>query len=83
MDYTDIRYEQANGVARITIDRPTVMNAFRARTCEEMIDAFGRAGWDRTVGVIVLGGAGDRAFCTGGDLSAHEEIGRASCRERV
>jgi 2-ketocyclohexanecarboxyl-CoA hydrolase len=72
VEYTDIRYEEAGGVARITIDRPAVLNAFRARTCEEMIHAFGRAGWDRTVGVIVLGGAGDRAFCTGGDLSAHE-----------
>ncbi len=72
MDYQDIRFESAGGVARITIDRPTVMNAFRARTCDELIDAFGRAGWDRTVGVIVLAGAGDKAFCTGGDLSAHE-----------
>jgi 2-ketocyclohexanecarboxyl-CoA hydrolase len=71
MEYQDIRHESAGGVARITIDRPAVMNAFRARTCEELIDAFARASWDRTVGVIVLAGAGDRAFCTGGDQSAH------------
>lgn len=71
MDYTDIRVDSRDGVARITIDRPQVMNAFRGRTCEEMIDAFARASWDRSVGVIVLGGAGERAFCTGGDQSAH------------
>jgi 2-ketocyclohexanecarboxyl-CoA hydrolase len=71
MDYQDIRHESAGGIARITIDRPAVMNAFRGRTCEELIDAFGRASWDRTVGVIVLAGAGERAFCTGGDQSAH------------
>jgi 2-ketocyclohexanecarboxyl-CoA hydrolase len=48
------------------------MNAFRGRTCEELIDAFNRAGWDKSVGVIVLCGAGDKAFCTGGDQSAHD-----------
>jgi 2-ketocyclohexanecarboxyl-CoA hydrolase len=72
MEYQDVRYDTQAGVARVTIDRPAVMNAFRGRTCEELIDAFGRAGWDRTIGVIVLAGAGDKAFCTGGDLSAHE-----------
>ena len=48
------------------------MNAFRGQTCEELIHAFGNAGWDKSIGVIVLGGAGDRAFCTGGDQSAHD-----------
>src|SRR5215831_15599608 len=72
MDYQDIRHESAGGVARITIDRPKVLNAFRAQTCEELIDAFERSGSDRSVGVIVFGGAGERAFCTGGDQSAHE-----------
>ena len=72
MDYQDIRYEERDGVAWITIDRPEVMNAFRARTVEEMLDALTRAGWDRAIGVIVLAGAGERAFCTGGDQSAHE-----------
>jgi 2-ketocyclohexanecarboxyl-CoA hydrolase len=71
MEYQDIRYETTGGMARITIDRPAVMNAFRGQTCEELIDAFGRASWDRTIGVIVLAGAGERAFCTGGDQSAH------------
>ncbi len=71
MSYEDIRYEVANGIARITIDRPKVMNAFRAQTCEELIRAFHAAGMDPAVGVVVLGGAGDRAFCTGGDQSSH------------
>jgi 2-ketocyclohexanecarboxyl-CoA hydrolase len=48
------------------------MNAFRGETCDELIDAFGRAAWDRGAGVIVLAGAGDKAFCTGSDQSAHD-----------
>ncbi|MCL4123693.1 UNVERIFIED_CONTAM: hypothetical protein GTU68_031214 [Idotea baltica] len=48
------------------------MNAFRGQTCDELIHAFHRAGYDRDIGAIVLAGAGDRAFCTGGDQSAHE-----------
>src|SRR5687767_30349 len=72
MSYQDILYEVNEGVARLTINRPQVMNAFRAETCEEMIDALHRAAWDDAAGVIVLAGAGDRAFCTGGDQSAHE-----------
>src|ERR1700741_1536358 len=72
MNYEDILYDVADGVARITINRPNVMNAFRGKTCEELIAALNRAGWDKAIGVIVLGGAGDRAFCTGGDQTAHE-----------
>jgi 2-ketocyclohexanecarboxyl-CoA hydrolase len=72
MEYEDILYRVDANVAHITINRPAVMNAFRARTCEELIHAFGVAGWDKSIGVIVLGGAGERAFCTGGDQSAHE-----------
>ena len=72
MDYEDILFDVMDGVARITINRPKVLNAFRGRTCDELIHAFNRAGWDRDVGVIVLTGAGDRAFCTGGDQSAHD-----------
>ena len=72
MSYEDILFESQDGVARITINRPSVMNAFRGRTCEELIHAFDRAGWDKSVGVIVLAGSGDKAFCTGGDQSAHE-----------
>lgn len=72
MRYDDILYDVTDGAATITINRPDKMNAFRGQTCEELIDAFNRAGWDRSVGVIVLTGAGERAFCTGGDQSAHD-----------
>jgi 2-ketocyclohexanecarboxyl-CoA hydrolase len=70
--YRDILFEVRDGVARITINRPEKYNAFTPQTCEELIDAFRRAGWDKSVAVIVLAGAGDRAFCTGADQSAHE-----------
>ena len=72
MTYEDLIYDVRDGAAHITINRPKVMNAFRGKTCEELIHAFQKAGWDKTIGVIVLGGSGDRAFCTGGDQSAHE-----------
>ena len=71
MDYEDILYEVRGGAAWITINRPERMNAFRGRTCDELIDSIGRAGYDREIGAIVLAGAGDKAFCTGGDQSAH------------
>jgi 2-ketocyclohexanecarboxyl-CoA hydrolase len=69
--YHDILFDVRDGVARITINRPEKSNAFTPQTCEELIDAFRRAGWDKSVAVIVLIGAGDRAFCTGADQSAH------------
>ena len=72
MSYEDILFEVKDGVARITINRPDKYNAFRGKTCEELIHAFNKAGWDKSVGVIVLSGAGEKAFCTGGDQSAHE-----------
>jgi 2-ketocyclohexanecarboxyl-CoA hydrolase len=72
MQYEDILYRVEKGAAYITINRPQVMNAFRGKTCEELIHAFNTAGWDKSIGVIVLGGAGDKAFCTGGDQSAHD-----------
>ncbi|MBB4103383.1 2-ketocyclohexanecarboxyl-CoA hydrolase [Allorhizobium borbori] len=72
MSYEDILYEVKEGGAHITINRPDKYNAFRGKTCEELIHAFNKAGWDKSVGVIVLSGAGDKAFCTGGDQSAHE-----------
>jgi 2-ketocyclohexanecarboxyl-CoA hydrolase len=76
MAYEDVHYEVADHVATITIDRPKVMNAFRARTCEELIHAFQRAGADREIGAVVLTGAGERAFCTGGDQGGHAEDGK-------
>ncbi|WP_026380625.1 2-ketocyclohexanecarboxyl-CoA hydrolase [Afifella pfennigii] len=72
MEYQDILYSVQDGVAYVTINRPDKYNAFRGKTCEELIAAFNTAGWDKSVGVIVLAGAGDKAFCTGGDQSAHE-----------
>ncbi|MBI2316248.1 MAG: 2-ketocyclohexanecarboxyl-CoA hydrolase [Betaproteobacteria bacterium] len=70
-DYEDILYAEKDGTATITINRPSKYNAFRGQTCDELIHAFGRAGWNKAIGVIVLTGAGNKAFCTGGDQSAH------------
>ncbi|MEN9559649.1 MAG: 1,4-dihydroxy-2-naphthoyl-CoA synthase [Pseudomonadota bacterium] len=70
--YTDILYEEKAGVARITINRPDKYNAFRGHTCDEMIDALHQAAWNKAIGVVVLTGAGEKAFCTGGDQSAHD-----------
>ena len=72
MTYEDILYEIRGGAAWIIINRPDKYNAFRGQTVDELIHAFQTAGWDRKVGVIVLTGAGDKAFCTGGDQSAHD-----------
>jgi 2-ketocyclohexanecarboxyl-CoA hydrolase len=72
MSYQDISYRVEEGIAFVTIERPDVYNAFRGQTCEELIDAIGKAGWDKSIGVIVLAGAGEKAFCTGGDQKAHE-----------
>src|SRR5580658_6279958 len=66
-DYRDIIYEVAEGIARITINRPEVRNAFRPQTLFELARAFETARDDITVGVIVLTGAGSDAFCSGGD----------------
>lgn len=72
MDYEDLLYAVRDGAAWITINRPEKMNAFRGQTCDELIHALNRAGWDDEIGVIVLAGAGEKAFCTGGDQSAHD-----------
>ena len=72
MDYEDILYEEKNGAAWITINRPERLNAFRGRTCEELIHALHRAAWNEAIGVIVLAGAGERAFSTGGDQSVKD-----------
>ena len=67
MKYTDILYDKQDGIAWITINRPETRNAFRTRTVHELTDAFQDARWDPSVGVVVLTGAGDKAFCSGGD----------------
>ncbi|TMK61739.1 MAG: 1,4-dihydroxy-2-naphthoyl-CoA synthase [Actinobacteria bacterium] len=74
-ELTDVRYEMDRGLAWITIDRPERLNAFRARTVDELIRCFKRAWTDPEVGVICLTGAGDRAFCTGGDQKQRAETG--------
>lgn len=66
-EYGDIRYEHAEGIAKITIDRPEVRNAFRPQTLFELQDAFNAARDDPSIGVIILTGQGDLAFCSGGD----------------
>ena len=66
-EYSDILYEYAEGIGKITINRPEVRNAFRPQTLFELADAFERARQDSRIGVIILTGAGDQAFCSGGD----------------
>jgi len=74
-ELTDVRYEVEDGLAWVTIDRPDRMNAFRARTVDELIACFKRAWADPDVGVVCLTGAGERAFCTGGDQKQRAETG--------
>jgi dihydroxynaphthoic acid synthetase len=73
-NYKDIIYEKKNKVARITINRPQVYNAFGMTALVEMTDAFRDASDDQSVRVIVLMGKGDKAFCTGGDVSEEKEF---------
>ena len=74
--YEDIRYEQDGaGIAKITIDRPEVRNAFRPQTLIELSDAFERAREDEGVGVIIFTGEGDLAFCSGGDQRVRGDTG--------
>jgi len=75
MDLTDVLYDATDGIATITINRPEVYNAFRGRTVDELIRCFKAAWADRGVGVVVLTGAGDKAFCTGGDQKQRAETG--------
>jgi naphthoate synthase len=65
--YEDIKYEKMDGIAKITINRPEVRNSFRPRTVTEMSRAFVDAREDPDIGVVILTGAGDKAFCAGGD----------------
>jgi naphthoate synthase len=78
-EYEDIRYELAGGedagIAKITIDRPEVRNAFRPETVVELIDAFERAREDERVGVVILTGEGPDAFCSGGDQRVRGQRG--------
>lgn len=71
----DVRYEVERGLAWITIDRPDRFNAFRARTVDELIRCFKAAWADPAIGVIALTGAGERAFCSGGDQKQRQQTG--------
>ncbi len=66
-EFTDIIYEKAEGIAKLTINRPHVRNAFRPETVQELCQAFSDAREDPSIGVIILTGAGPLAFCSGGD----------------
>ncbi len=67
MEFRDIIYQKKEGSAKIIINRPQTYNAFTTNTIKELVQAFEEAGQDSTVGVVVLTGSGDKAFCTGGD----------------
>ena len=71
MEYKDIIYEEKDGVARITINRPSRLNACTQRTVYELIDAFSRC-MKEEIGVVVFTGAGEKAFCVGGDQGTRE-----------
>lgn len=74
-DFTDVTYEVDNGLAWITVNRPERYNSFRARTVDELVMAFKTAWNDPAVGVVALTGAGEKAFCTGGDQKQRMESG--------
>jgi naphthoate synthase len=82
-DYEDIRYELSDGIAKITIDRPEVRNAFRPETVIELSDAFNRAREDTSVGVIILTGEGPLAFCSGGDQRVRGDQGYVEAKTGV
>ena len=81
MQYEDIVYEKQEGIARITINRPKVFNSFRTKTLEELAAAFDDASADAAVGVVILTGAGEKAFCSGGDISEMGELTPAAGRK--
>ncbi len=74
-EYEDVLYDIHEGIAKITINRPEVRNAFRPKTLFELREAFTRAHEDPAIGVIILTGAGDKAFCSGGDQRMRGEGG--------
>lgn len=74
-EYTDILFHKMGGIAKITINRPRIHNAFRPLTVQEMGSALENARNDQGIGVIILTGAGEKAFCSGGDQSIRGEAG--------
>ena len=77
MEFEDIIYDKKEGISKITINRPKQYNAFSTRTLQEMIQAFMDSWTDTEIGVVVLTGVGDKAFCTGGDQTIRETGGYA------
>lgn len=75
MEMSDVKYEVDNGLAWITISREPRLNAFRAETVDQLIKCFKRAWADENVGVVCLTGAGEKAFCVGGDQKERAETG--------
>ena len=75
LNFHDILYHHAEGIARITINRPEVRNAFRPETVQELIRAFHDAHMNTDIGAIILTRAGDKAFCSGGDQKVRGEDG--------
>ncbi len=75
MEFKEIIYEKREGIAEVFINRPERYNAFTALTIQEMVFAFQDAWADKTIGVVVLSGSGDKAFCTGGDMQVKDEFG--------
>ncbi|MGB5444574.1 MAG: 1,4-dihydroxy-2-naphthoyl-CoA synthase [Psychromonas sp.] len=75
LEFTDILYHKADGIAKITINRPQVRNAFRPQTVNEMMQALNDARYDNSIGVIILTGQGRLAFCSGGDQSVRGDSG--------
>src|SRR3712207_7794239 len=83
-EYEDIKYElSGDGIAKITINRPEVRNAFRPQTVVELSDAFERAREDTDVGVVILTGEGPLAFCSGGDQRVRGDTGYLSEEGKV
>src|SRR2546427_12843405 len=74
-DYTDIIFEKAEGMGKITINRPEVRNAFRPETLTELIEAFTACREDPEIGVVIFTGKGDKAFYSGGDHPVRGERG--------
>ncbi|MDA0577987.1 MAG: 1,4-dihydroxy-2-naphthoyl-CoA synthase [Verrucomicrobia bacterium] len=79
-DFTDIRYQKAEGIAKITINRPKVRNAFRPLTVTEMSSALNDARDDQAIGVVILSGEGKEAFCSGGDQKVRGDAGYKDAR---
>src|SRR3712207_9321520 len=79
-EFEDIRYEKAEGIAKITINRPEVRNAFRPLTVVEMMRALEDARVDHGTGVIILTGEGPDAFCSGGDQKVRGDAGHLDSR---